>query len=214
MRDKEKDAAEMTVRKEKMMETAFRLFSENGIEQVSMQRIADACGYGIATLYRYFSTKLKLVIAVGSRQWETVFDEIEERKLQYDFDSMTAKEQFEFFLDCFLYLYDSHPDLLRFNQFFNIYLHGEQPSSEELASYFEITRRIADRFHSTYRKGMEENLFRSGITETGMMTAILHLMLAAVTRYAVGLVYLPEGSENPRKELSTLKNMIIREYTR
>ena len=172
MRDKEKDAAEMTVRKEKMMETAFRLFSENGIEQVSMQRIADACGYGIATLYRYFSTKLKLVIAVGSRQWETVFDEIEERKLQYDFDSMTAKEQFEFFLDCFLYLYDSHPDLLRFNQ------------------------------------------FRSGITETGMMTAILHLMLAAVTRYAVGLVYLPEGSENPRKELSTLKNMIIREYTR
>ena len=43
-----------------------------------------------------------------------------------------------------------------------------------------------------------------------MFAATLHLMLAAATRYAVGLVYL-DGSD-PEQELRLLKNMFLREY--
>ena len=43
-----------------------------------------------------------------------------------------------------------------------------------------------------------------------MFSTTLHLMLAAVTRYAVGLVY--EGGTEPEKELTVLKEMLMGRY--
>ena len=48
------DTAAMAERREKLMDAAFRLFSEHSIETVKLQEIANASGIGIATLYRYF----------------------------------------------------------------------------------------------------------------------------------------------------------------
>ena len=44
MRNAEKDAAEMAAKREKMLETWFRIFSEQVIEAVSMQDVANAKG--------------------------------------------------------------------------------------------------------------------------------------------------------------------------
>ena len=46
MRNAAKDEIEMTARRESMLKEGFRLFSEKGIEEVSMQEVADACGVG------------------------------------------------------------------------------------------------------------------------------------------------------------------------
>ena len=67
MRNLAKDEVEMAARREAMLAEGFRLFSEKGIDTVSMQEVANACGVGIATLYRYYSTKLALVLAIGAR---------------------------------------------------------------------------------------------------------------------------------------------------
>ncbi|MBO6132759.1 MAG: hypothetical protein J6P05_00285 [Lachnospiraceae bacterium] len=45
-----------------------------------------------------------------------------------------------------------------------------------------------------------------------MFSAVLHLMLAAVTRYAVGLAYVPESGFDAMEELETLKRAVLREY--
>ena len=42
---------------EKAVEVSAQLFLKNGIEAVKMTDIADECGIGVATLYRYFGTK-------------------------------------------------------------------------------------------------------------------------------------------------------------
>ena len=57
MRNLEKDEIEMTARREAMLEKGFQLFAERGIEAVGMQEVANACGLGIATLYRYYKTR-------------------------------------------------------------------------------------------------------------------------------------------------------------
>ena len=44
-----------------------------------------------------------------------------------------------------------------------------------------------------------------------IFSTTLHLMLAATTRYAVGLVY---ESREPGKELERLKGMLMREFTK
>lgn len=67
------------------------------------------------------------------------------------------------------------------------------------------------RIHALYRKALEDHTLRTDIPWNGMFSATLHLMLAAVTRYAVGLVY--DGGIDPEKELMLQRNMLIREFS-
>ena len=64
-RNTERDEREATRRKEQLMKAGFKLFSENGIENVSLQKVADAADVGVATMYKYYQTKVKLVVAIS-----------------------------------------------------------------------------------------------------------------------------------------------------
>ena len=70
MRNLEKDEIEMAARREAMLAEGFRLFAEKGIESVTMLEVAKACRLGVATLYRYYNTKLALVLDIGTRKWQ------------------------------------------------------------------------------------------------------------------------------------------------
>ena len=61
-------------RKLKILDTAFDIFVEKTIEAVSMGEIAEAAGVGRATLFRYYPSKLELVIEVCGKKWKDVFD--------------------------------------------------------------------------------------------------------------------------------------------
>ncbi len=52
MRNAEKDALDMAKRRITILDEAFKLFSDNSIESVSMNAIADASKLGVATVYR------------------------------------------------------------------------------------------------------------------------------------------------------------------
>ncbi len=132
MRNQEKDVREMAERREKMLREGFRIFAEKGIEAVSMQEIAAACGVGIATLYRYYNTKLALVIAIGTRKWEEFFQEIEEEYARRGGELMNAAEELDFYLNAYILLFREHKDLLCFNQDFNGYIRHERADMEQL----------------------------------------------------------------------------------
>ena len=214
MRDKEKDAAQMAARRQRMLEVAFELFSSKSIEAVSMPQVAKACDCGIATLYRYFNTKLALAVAVSTWAWERGVEEIDVKHGDDELGHMTGAQQFEAFLGHFLELYREHRDLLRFNQIFNIYVQAEGASSEQMAPFLGMIQGVRDRFHSIYEAGQQDGTLRSDVSEDEMFVASVHLMLAATTRYAVGLVYEPNGSTGEEDELVLLKNMLMREYTK
>ena len=70
MRNNEKDAKLMEIRRVEFLETGFRLFSEKTIESVTLPQIAEAAGYGAATLYRYYDKKHGFVVAVAAWEWD------------------------------------------------------------------------------------------------------------------------------------------------
>ena len=104
-RNIERDEKEAMRRKEQLMEAGFRLFSQYGIENVSLQRVADAAEVGVATLYNYYQTKVKLVIAISGKIWGDLWKEILEEKGPEIFESFTAYQYIEFYTDQIIRIY-------------------------------------------------------------------------------------------------------------
>lgn len=211
MRNKAKDEAEKAVRMRRALETGFRLFAEKGIDPVTMPEIADASGVTRPSLYRYFSTKPELVIAIGTWKWQEYIDGSRQRFPAQVRERMSAREYVETYLDVFLDLYRNHRDLLRFNHYFNSYIEKEHVTPEQMRPYREMIEDLVRRFHGPFARSGDGTL-RPGLSEKSVMSSIIHIMLAAVTRYAVGLAYVMPGT-NPEDELVLLRNALLREFT-
>ena len=212
MRNKAKDAVQMENKRREFLQAGFRLFSENNIGDISLQMVAEASGYGIATLYRYFDKKSGFVIAVAAWKWKEFHEENKKRRPKEDFEGMTAIQIFEFYLDSFLELYKRHSNLLRFNHFFGTYIQFENVDAETIRPFKEVIKTFENQFHYMYKKAEEDNTIRTDVSEQEMFSTTLHLMFAAVTRYAVGLFYKPESGFDALKELQALKEMLLARY--
>ena len=139
-------------------------------------------------------------------------EENQKRRPNADIAKMMAAEIFEFYLDSFLELYRDHKDLLRFNQFFNVYVQSEHIGTETLQPYQKMIEGLKEGFHGMYLKARQDKTLRTDEPEEKMFSKTLHLMLAAVTRYAVGLVYIPESGFDAMEELETMKEMLLDRY--
>ena len=197
------------VTRQRILETGFRVFAEGTIEKVKMSDVAKVGGVGTTTVYRYYKTKPELVLAISTWAWERYLNQT---LRQIDPSKVTAAEEYEFFLDTFLDMYHNHRNLLRFNQFFNVYVQNEEIPPEVMEPYFKVVKNLEARFAALHEKAKKDHTVRTDIPAKEMLLTSTHLMLAAVTRYAVGLVY--EGGIDPEKELVLQKNMLLREFTR
>ena len=210
-RNLEKDAVEMAAKNRRILESGFRIFTQNTIEKVKMTDVAEAAGIGIASLYRYYSTKSALVLAVSAWVWEEYLKEHAEKQAEAGKENATAAERFGFFLESFIDLYRNHSDILRFNQFFNVYIWTERIAPEEMEAYEKVIKTLEERFAGLYRTGQRDGTLRTELPEKKMFSAALHLMLAAVTRYAVGLAYYNEYTD-PEEELRLQKEMLMQRF--
>ena len=63
-----------------------------------------------------------------------------------------------------------------------------------------------------YERAEQDHTIRTDESEEEMFSTTFHLMLAAVTRYAIGLVYIPESGFDAEKELEKLKEAMLLRY--
>lgn len=211
-RNRERDDAEKSRRKLLAMESGFRLFSEKGIETVKMSDIVEDCGVSRKSLYRYFSNKTELVIAIGAWKWKEYIARYKERSPALQSGELTAAERMKLYLDSFVDLYRNHSDILRFNYYFNSFLANEHAVPEEEQPYLSVVDELKTAFHLLYDKGKTDGTLNQDIPESVMFSSSFHIMLAAATRYAMGLVYVPENSD-PERELVLLEKALMNMYT-
>ena len=200
-------------RERHILESAFRLFSEKGIESVTMPEVAKASGVGRATLYRYFASKLDLVVSIGTWKWNEYIAHHDAFVPLETHESMTGAQYLRFYLDSFLDLYRNHRDILRFNYNFNSYLQHESGTEAQRQPYLQMVGILHERFHRLCERGRRDGTLRDDISETSMFSSSFHIMLAAVTRYAVGLVYVPEEIDAPEGELVMLEELLLSRFT-
>lgn len=210
-RNREKDEADKAKRRLLAMESGFRLFSEKGIDSVKMSDIVADCGVSRQSLYRYFSTKTDLVIAIGTWKWR---EYISQYKAEVSFEEsaqMTAAQHMRSYLDSFIDLFRHHRDILRYNYYFNSFLANVQAMPEQIQSYTDVVDDLKKSFHSLYEKGEKDGTLRTDLSESVMFSSSFHIMLAAVTRYAMGLAYVPED-DDLEKELILLEEALLGKY--
>ena len=105
-----------------ILEVSFRMFAENGIEQVTMTELAEASDVGRMTLFRYFPSKTELVVAISTCKWKEFIEWHNSLLSAEEMEKLTGAEYLKFFIDSFLELYRSHKDILRFNYNFNSFV--------------------------------------------------------------------------------------------
>ncbi len=214
MRNLEKDEEKRGKYREKLLATAFTLFSKESIESVKFEDIAKESNIGAATVYRYFGSKPEMVIELATKKWIEHYKEVEEYYQKAGGDSMNAAEELEFFLDSFINLYRNHKDLLRFNRNFDTYVIHEKCTEKQMKPYNDAVSIFAEKFHTVYKKAQEDGTLSIKVSEKKLFVNIMYIMLSVAGKYAEGLVYPPHAERDMTEELFLLKHMIFDSYAK
>lgn len=103
--------------------TAFHLFCERGIVDVTLLEIARASHVGETTMYRYFGTKTQLVLEAFVMLWDGIMSSVQENvESQEAYQTLTGYEQISVWLDAFRQLYQNHADFILFSYEAKLYL--------------------------------------------------------------------------------------------
>lgn len=114
---------EKQLRKDRIVQTAFRLFCEKGIEKVTLADIARESKVGNTSVYRYFNNKPQLVKETLSILWKQIGKSLEESaEATKDYDTMTGFEQLRIRLDGCKKLYLENSDYVLFSYETKLYL--------------------------------------------------------------------------------------------
>lgn len=209
-RNIDKDIQEEARRRKQILETGLALFSEQGIETVSMNAIAEAAGVGATTLFKYYQTKEKLVISISGMAWNNVWQEdVEQYGMEY-LSKLNAYEMIRVYTDTIIRLYKENSRLLRFSGNYKTFICRRQPQKEELREHLEPLTPVRALFHSAYLKAREDNSIRTDVGEDVMFTAIAVSMLALAERYVQGIVWTDHGTDDHLPELEIAQQMILR----
>ncbi len=165
-------------RKNQVIITAAQLFLEHGIVAVTMTEIAEECGIGVATLYRYFNTKKNLVIEVAIYLWNDLEPLFCDYMLSDEFENANGYEQLLFMGKIFKNLFMNHRDFLEFIHNFDAYVLSEKIPVEELDAYEKSTFSFYKYFYMAVFKGVKDQSIRSDFDAKKFYLTVTHSLLA------------------------------------
>lgn len=162
---------EKNKRKKSIVKAAEQVYSRKGFEKTTMQDVADEGNLGIATVFRYFPKKDKLIEAVAVS--------ILERYL-YIFDTVatlniTCLEKIEKLFDHFIL--DIEPENLESTQLLEAFESYATTSVEELENYqdyIDIRKKIADILFRIIEEGMGDGSIRTDIRTKDVLASVIN----------------------------------------
>ena len=133
---------------------------KNGIDSVKMTDIADECGIGVATLYRWFGTKNGITIAAMTYMWNELnkmFSGIFESEV---FLSQSGIKQLNDLMRMFIVLYEAHPGFMRLLSEFDLLLISEDIPKKDLKEYERSIINFYPVFENSYMMGIADGTVR------------------------------------------------------
>ena len=151
-RDEQKSA-----RIDRILAAAFKLFSSAGIEPVAMTDIAKKAEIGVASLYRYFSTKDEIAIRTAIWAWEEQISEIYPSINNEEYTNGNGLFRLSIIFSLFKKLYMSQPEFLRFIYFFDSYAVNSGIKQERMIEYENVIGKVQMIVADAIKLGLKDN---------------------------------------------------------
>ena len=165
---------------------ACKLFCEQGIESVKMTDVARKAQVSIASLYRYFDTKEKLVIACAVKMWSEVIQSILPNFKDDEFASLCGYDKVCRIFRVYKILCDGHKEFVRFVALFDSYCLNNKIEPSKLADYEQIITSLYRYFSDAFDCGVEDGSIRSGINKKEFYLTCNHALMAVVQKIVSG----------------------------
>ncbi|UTR07216.1 TetR/AcrR family transcriptional regulator [Alkalihalobacillus sp. LMS6] len=207
MPESTKRSENKTRRYQSIVQTAEMLFLEHGLDQVQMQDVADKEEIGIATLFRYFPKKDRLIVAVASHNLEkhvsSFFEIVYEDIPAYDrliklFDLLTIDSS------------DTLSKSAVFREAFESYASFSQEPLDTIQDYIDTQKRVADLVLHLIDEGIQDKSFRTDVP-------VKETIITAINSYGTfgsnitlksPITYLEEDIA-PHRQQQRLKEMLL-----
>ena len=151
-RDEQKNA-----RIDRILAAAFDLFSSAGIEPVAMTDIAKKAEIGVASLYRYFSTKDEIAIRTAIWAWEKQIKGIYPLIDNDEYKNGSGISRLAIIFGVFKKLYNTQPEFLRFIYFFDSYAVNSGIKQERMKEYELVIGKVQMIVADAINLGLKDN---------------------------------------------------------
>jgi len=196
----------------RIFESSFILFSEKGIDTIAMTDIAKKAEIGVASLYRYFSTKDEIAIRTAIWAWEKEKKAIIPEITNSDFEKLTGLEQIDKIISLFIKLYEDENDFFRFIYFFDSYVVRTEITPERLSDYEKIIESVQIIVRKSLEKGIMDGSinpeYKTQINE--LYFTIMHTIFSITQKLCLsGNMLNMDKIVNGKMELELLKGIIL-----
>lgn len=145
-------AQELETRRQRIVDTAYELFCEHGIDEVSMLQIARQASVSLNSVFRYFHSKAILLQETQKILWEKIVSNILSNSKEQLRLARTGLEEVAILLANFKKLYEEHSNYLVFACDYKLFLLRHHIKLTEFF-YQEMFRPITDTFCLALEKG-------------------------------------------------------------
>ena len=196
-------------RAQRAVEISADMFLKQGIEAVKMTDIADACGVGVATLYRYFGTKTAITIAAMTYLWKKLkgmYDHVFETEV---FLSQNGLKRIADLMKMYLVLFDTHRDFMKLVGEFDLMLARDEVPKSVLYEYEQSIINFYPYMEDAFRAGVQDGSIRGDIDFKLFYLTCGHSMLELSKKMLCGELLPSDDFTNGRAELELLADMAV-----
>ncbi len=191
------------------VEISADMFLKYGIEPVKMTDIADACGVGVATLYRYFGTKTAITIAAMTYLWTELKEKFRGIFESQAFLRQNGLKRIHDLMRMYLQLFDKYPDFMRLLGEFDLMLIREEVPKAALYDYEQSVINFYPIVESSYLAGVQDGTIRTDIDFKLFYLTYAHSMMELCKKILRGDLLPSDDFSDGKTELNMLIEMAL-----
>ncbi|NOU70978.1 TetR family transcriptional regulator [Paenibacillus sp. LMG 31458] len=196
-----------SMREESIMAAAKKLFVRKGFDKTTMQEIADEVPLGIATVFRYYSKKEKLIVAIASAiiasQWEA-FRSVSEM-------SGSCMDKLGYLFDLFISFHkEEHRENIQLIEAFESWASLAYEQEDLLEEYYAVFESNKQLFRAIIEQGRTDGSIRNDISVDDTLMTLINVFgsFAKKVSTSYNLVVFKENT-GTTVQLQVLKNVFL-----
>jgi AcrR family transcriptional regulator len=194
-------------RLQQTIKAAQELFSIKGIEQTSIQEIADRAEIGVASVYRYYENKTNIAVEAAIDIWKQWNAMIISHKPEGD----TGILKIDHLITTALNFFKEHPNFLHFVENFDNYISNLPEPPEKMQEYENTIYRHRPVIYAIIEEGLKDGSINNSLPIREVINTTIHTIMALSQKlYLRGNVIPNDKNTSPDIELDILKQMILK----